>query len=99
MLTTDRIKAVADPILRARLGKFGYESVDVREDRDEDDHAVLFLTGLMREDASFVPGDILNAAYFAVSNALLEAHEERFPHLVLARKNDEMPEIRPRRAS
>jgi hypothetical protein len=96
MLSMERIVAIADPILRARLEPFGYQSVEVREGKDEGDEPVLYLKGMMRADAQLVPGDILNSALQAVSGALLEQQEERFPHVILARQNDDLPEIRPR---
>lgn len=97
MLSAERVAAIADPILRARLGPYGYESVEVREGKDEYDEPVLYMKGTMRADAELVPGDILNSALSAVSRALLEWKEERFPHFVLSRQNDDLPEIRPRR--
>jgi hypothetical protein len=95
MLSTERIKEIADKILHAKLDPFGYAGVDVREGLNQEDEEALFLIGRMRKDAKIPPGRVTNETLAALADALLEEKEDRFPYFNLTFEGDEMPEIRP----
>ncbi len=96
MLTTDKITEIADKILRAKLGRFGYANVEVREGRDYDDQKALFLIAHMQKSGGLAPGDVMNETLAVLSDALLEENEDRFPYVSLKHEGDELPESRPR---
>jgi hypothetical protein len=96
MLAKTRVAEIADRILRVNLGPFGYERVDVREGKDQDDRDALFLVGHFRELDELVPGDVLNRTHVELSDALLDELEERFPYFSLEFEGDEAPEDQPR---
>jgi hypothetical protein len=97
MLTADRIAEIADRILRSNLESFGYERVEIREGKDQDDRDALFLVGHLSEHDGLVPGEVLNRTHVELSDALLDEREERFPYFSLEFAGDEAPELESRR--
>lgn len=87
-----QIEAVADRVLRAELGRFGYERTEVRSGFDHSDEPAVYVYAVLGMDAPPLEGDAFIKAHSALNRALLDAGEERFPYLRTKRLGDEPPE-------
>lgn len=86
------IRDIADRILRAELGRFGYERAEVHSGFDHSDEPAIFVDAILSADAPPLPGNAIIDAHFALSQALLAGGEDRFPYLRTKRLGDELPE-------
>ncbi len=83
------IQAIADNVLRARLGRFGFQRVEVRSGVDYSNDPAVYIDAVLGEGAPALEPDTLMDANVALSNALLEKGEERFPYLYMKRLGDD----------
>jgi hypothetical protein len=95
MLSVERIKEIADAILHAKLDSYGYSGVDVREGLNQENEEALFIVGRMRPNAEVPPGRVTTQAISALSNALLNEQEARFPYVSLTREGEERADAGP----
>jgi hypothetical protein len=91
-MTEDEIRSLADHVLRQTLGAYGYESVDVSSALDHDEAPALFVTARLKPGSPMVRGEFFAAAHGALSQALLERAETRFPYLRMWHPDDERAE-------
>ncbi|WP_375462740.1 hypothetical protein [uncultured Methylobacterium sp.] len=91
MLTTIEIRDLADEVLRAKLGPFGFERSDVADDVDIDGEQAVRVT------AHFLPGSgpadapSVMAALTELRARLKREGEARFPFVRYAYPDDDMP--------
>lgn len=95
-MTEDEIRSLADDVLRASFGRFGFDHAEVRADLDHDGEPALFV------DAIFRPGsiqkdrpafaDAFGEALGALRDSLLDGGENRFPYLLPFYPDDEFAE-------
>jgi hypothetical protein len=98
-MTEDEIRGLADRVLSQTLGAYGYESVEVSSALDHDEAPALFVTASLKPGSGIIRGEIFAAAHGALSQALLERGETRFPYLRMRHPDDERAEFDNRRAS
>ncbi|HLH11744.1 MAG TPA: hypothetical protein VKV77_07700 [Methylovirgula sp.] len=96
MLTEPEVQAVAQRILREKLGPFGFSEARVNAGLDHDGEPALFVDAIFQPNAPNIGGRASSEALVALRNALLEKDEERFPYLLLRYPDDEFPESAPR---
>ena len=96
MLTTAQVTEIADKILRSRLEEFGYDRVEVRTVKDEENQDALYLVGHLHKSSKLVPGKVLNETIAELGSALLRENDERFPYVAIEREGEELPEFGPR---
>lgn len=85
-------KDLIDGVLRESLGAYGFDHADVRVDYDHDGEEALFIDAVLKPETPLVEGRIYSAALGALSNALLQRKDRRFPYLRLRHPDDERPE-------
>ncbi|HVB89559.1 MAG TPA: hypothetical protein VND97_05110, partial [Beijerinckiaceae bacterium] len=73
----DKVKTIADRILRAHLASFDYEGVDVRSGYDQDDEPALFIDAILGANAPAALGSALIDAHYQINKELLADGEER----------------------
>ncbi|MGA3307717.1 MAG: hypothetical protein ABSD08_03750 [Xanthobacteraceae bacterium] len=88
---TEVPKDLIDAVLRETLGPYGFDHSDVRADYDHDGEEALFIDAILKPNSD-VEGKIYSAALGALSNALLERRDRRFPYLMLRHPDDEPAE-------
>jgi hypothetical protein len=91
-MTEDEIRSLADRVLRETLGAYGYESVEVISAPDHDEAPALFVRAILKPGSAMVRGEFFAAAHAALSQALLERGETRFPYLRMWHPDDERAE-------
>ena len=91
-MTEDEIRTLADDVLRRTLGEFGYEAVEVSSALDHDEAPALFVTARLKAGSAMIRGEIFAVAHGALSHALLERGETRFPYLRTWHPDDERAE-------
>lgn len=80
-MTNVEIKAIADRVIGSTLASRGLDRIEVRVEPDEIDEPALFVDAFMKPEASSLGGGVTSGALHALSTALLEAGEMRFPYL------------------
>lgn len=83
------IQVIADRVLRSQLGRFGYQRAEVRSGHDYSDEPAVYIDAVLGEGAPSLEQNTLMDAHLALSNALLEKGEERFPYLQTKRLGDD----------
>lgn len=83
------IKAIADRVLRSQLAQFRFEGVEVRSGLDYSNEPAIYIDAVLGEGAPSLEPNTLMDAHLALSNALLEKGEERFPYLQTKRLGDD----------
>lgn len=86
------IQVVADRVLRAELGKFGYQRTEVRSGFDHSDDPAVYVDAVLGVGAPPFEATTLFEAHAALSRALLAEGEERFPYLRTRRLGDDLPD-------
>lgn len=89
MMNDTEIQAIADNVLRGRLGRFGFQRVEVRSGFDHSNEPAVYIDAVLGEGAPALEPDTLMDANVALSNALLEKGEDRFPYLYMKRLGDD----------
>lgn len=82
-MTNAEIKELAGRVLGPKLGTHGLEHIEGRIDRDDPDDPALFVEAFMKVDSSFLDGKAVSVAHHALSEALLDAGEARFPYFLI----------------
>lgn len=80
-MTNAEIEDIAGRVLASTLGPRGLDHIEIRAEHDEIDGPALFVDAFMKPEVPAVGGGIASGALHALSNALLEAGEARFPYL------------------
>jgi hypothetical protein len=80
-MTDEEIKQLVMPILRRRLGNYGFESAEVRSGLDHDGDPVVFVTARYRAGAPELDAAQALDAMVEISDNLREKGETRFSHL------------------
>ena len=80
---------IVDAVLRARLGRAGFDKVVVREERDEEGRPVLKIRSIFKPGSAKLSGADSIHAIHEVRRALLKQGDERFPYVF-----HELPEDR-----
>jgi hypothetical protein len=83
------IQAIADHVLQDRLGRFGYQRAEVRSGLDYSNEPAVYIDAVLGEGAPSLEPNTLMDAHLALSNALLENGEDRFPYLQTKRLGDD----------
>ena len=91
MLTDFEIRDVADEVLRAKLGPFGFERSDVAEDADVDGERAVQVIAHFRPGSKPADGVSALAALTELRAGLMRKGEGRFPFLRYAYPDDDMP--------
>lgn len=86
------IRDVAERVLHAELGKFGFERAEVHSGVDQDGDPAIFIDAILAPGTPPLPGNVVGDAHFALGQALLAKGEARFPYLYTKRPGDELPE-------
>jgi len=76
-----QIQALADKVLRAELGRFGYQGAEVHSGFDHSEEPAVYIAAILGVNAPPLEGATLIDAHVALSRALLAAGEDRFPYL------------------
>jgi hypothetical protein len=88
-----QIQAIAEKVLGATLGAFGFQRAEARSGIDHSDEPAVFVDAILAAGAPPIPGQVSMDARLALSDALLAAGEERFPYLRTRRLgDDDLPE-------
>ncbi|MGJ0506625.1 MAG: hypothetical protein ACR652_05710 [Methylocystis sp.] len=87
-MNDSEIQALADSVLRTRLGRFGFQRAEVRSGVDYSNDPAVYVDAVLGEGAPSLEPDTLMNAHLALSDALLEKGEERFPYLQTKRLGD-----------
>ena len=82
-MTNAEIKAIAHRVLQSSLASRGLDRIEVRVESDDVDEPELFVDAYMKPEAGSLGGGVTSGALHALSTALLEAGEMRFPYLRL----------------
>lgn len=85
------LKSVIDHAVRARLAPVVVEDVLVDPRRDSNDEDAIFVTVEVAPETPVLPGDMTIATMVAVSDALQEHGETRFPYLMIHRAGELLP--------
>ena len=88
-MNIDEVLTLAKQALEPRLAPFGLESVEVSPYKDWVGEDALTVTARLRPDGPVIPGAISADAMGALSDALLDHGEERFPYLRFDHQEDE----------
>src|SRR4051794_25733383 len=80
-MNTDQVAAVAESVLRRRLGPAGLDHVEVTAGHDHDGDPALFVTAYYKPGSGVPSGEILSGSHGALHEALQKQGEERFPYL------------------
>lgn len=83
------IQLIADRVLRSQLARFGYQRAEVRSGLDYSNEPAVYIDAVLGEGAPSLEPNTLMDAHLALSNALLEKGEERFPYLQTKRLDDD----------
>lgn len=83
------IRAIADRVLRSRLGRFGYQRAEVRTGLDYSNEPAVYIDAVLGEGSPSLEPNTLMDAHLALSTALLEEGEGRFPYLQTKRLGDD----------
>lgn len=81
-LTDDEVRSLADDVLGRSLGPRGFIEAEVRSGVDHDGEPALFVTAKFRLGSGPISGQEAIDARSALSDALLERGERRFPYLI-----------------
>lgn len=85
------LKSVIDHAVRARLAPVVVEDVLVDPRRDSNDEDAIFVTVEVASETPVLEGDTMIATMVAVSDALQEHGETRFPYLMIHRAGELSP--------
>lgn len=85
------LKSVIDHAVRERLAPVVVEDVLVDPRRDSNDEDAIFVTVEVASETPVLQGDTMIAAMVAVSDALQEHGETRFPYLMVHRAGELLP--------
>jgi hypothetical protein len=88
-MNPDQIAAVAERVLRPRLGPLGLDRVAVAVGRDHDGDPAIFVHVHYGRGSAVPSGQMLSDAHGALHEALQAEGEERFPYLDHRFSNDE----------
>lgn len=86
-----QIQTIADHVLRPALGPFRYERAEVRTGRDYSDEPAVYVDVVLGVGAPALGPMTLIDAHVALSRALIEGGEERFPYLRTKRLQGHAP--------
>jgi hypothetical protein len=76
-----QIAGLANKTLKPLLEPLGLDRIEVKEGRDHDDAASVFVTAYYRAGSKVPQGDVLLKALGALHKAFRDVGEERFPYL------------------
>ena len=91
-MTDDEVRAVADEVLRERLGPLGFRRALVRSGFDHHGDPALFIRAHFEPGSGPTGANPLGAALSALHDAFLERGETRFPYLSHYYPDDDFPE-------
>lgn len=91
MLTHEQINHVADEVLRAKLGSYGFDHSDVADDVDFDGVDAVRITAHFRSGAELADGSLVIAAVTTLRTSLRQQGEERFAFVRYDYPDDDVP--------
>lgn len=80
-MNIDQVAAVAERVLRPRLGPMGLDRIDVEAGHDHDGDPALFITTYFQRGSEVPSGEVLSVSHGALHEALQSEGEDRFPYL------------------
>ncbi|WP_375409462.1 hypothetical protein [uncultured Methylobacterium sp.] len=89
-MTDTEIEAITQDVLRAKLGKAGFEDAEVTTGLDHDGDASLFVTVRFKAKSGVTDGAASSEAHAALRRRLLDLGEDRFPYLRYRYPDDEV---------
>lgn len=93
MLTHEQINHLADEVLRAKLGSYGFDHADVVEDVDLDGAEAVQITAHFLPGAEPADGSSMLAAVTRLRATLRKQGEERFAFMRYDYPDDDVPGI------
>lgn len=89
---SEDLTRIIDDVLRTKLGPHGFDHAEVKEGADHAGEDALFIDAFLKPNSALVGGRVANEAHGAVSDALLERGERRFPYFLIRYPDDEPAE-------